>query len=91
MGDLRGECRGSDVGKFGGTFAAARLTGMDARHAAGLDVLMNTSGLMELIVLNIGLDFGVISQTLFTMLVIMALVTTLATTPIVRRLVPAGS
>jgi len=79
------------VGKFGGTFAAARLTGMDARHAAGLGVLMNTRGLMELIVLNIGLDLGVISQTLFTMLVIMALVTTLATTPIVRRLVPAGS
>jgi Kef-type K+ transport system membrane component KefB len=78
------------AGKFGGTFAAARLTGMDSRHAAGLGVLMNTRGLMELIVLNIGLDLGVISQTLFTMLVIMALVTTLATTPIVRRLVPTS-
>jgi Kef-type K+ transport system membrane component KefB len=77
------------IGKFGGTFAAARLTGMDSRHAAGLGVLMNTRGLMELIVLNIGLDLGVISPTLFTMLVIMALVTTLATTPIVRRLVPS--
>jgi len=79
------------AGKFGGTFAAARLTGMDTRHAAGLGVLMNTRGLMELIVLNIGLDLGVISPTLFTMLVIMALVTTLATTPIVRRLVPIGA
>jgi Kef-type K+ transport system membrane component KefB len=79
------------AGKFGGTFGAARLTGMDSRHAAGLGVLMNTRGLMELIVLNIGLDLGVISQTLFTMLVIMALVTTLATTPIVRRLVPTGA
>jgi Kef-type K+ transport system membrane component KefB len=79
------------VGKFGGTFAAARATGMDARHAAGLGVLMNTRGLMELIVLNIGLDLGVISPTLFTMLVVMALVTTLATTPILRRLGSIGS
>jgi Kef-type K+ transport system membrane component KefB len=74
------------VGKFGGTFGAARLTGMDSRHAAGLGVLMNTRGLMELIVLNIGLDLGVISPTLFTMLVVMALATTLATTPVLRRL-----
>jgi Kef-type K+ transport system membrane component KefB len=79
------------VGKFGGTFVAARLTGMDGRLAAGLGVLMNTRGLMELIVLNIGLDLGVISPTLFTMLVVMALVTTLATTPIVRRLVSVGA
>lgn len=78
------------VGKFGGTFAAARLTGMDGRHAGGLGVLMNTRGLMELVVLNIGLDLGVISSTLFTMLVVMALVTTLATTPILRRLEPIG-
>jgi Kef-type K+ transport system membrane component KefB len=75
------------AGKFGGTYTAARLMGMDGRHAAGLGVLMNTRGLMELIVLNIGLDLGVISPALFTMLVVMALVTTLATTPIVRRLV----
>ena len=47
-------------------------------------------GLMELVVLNIGLDLGVISPTLFTMLVVMALVTTLATTPILRRLGPIG-
>jgi Kef-type K+ transport system membrane component KefB len=79
------------VGKFGGTFAAARLTGIGARHAAGLGVLMNTRGLMELIVLNIGLDLGVISPTLFTMLVVMALLTTLATTPILRRLGPMGT
>lgn len=79
------------VGKFGGTFVAARLTGMDGRLAAGLGVLMNTRGLMELIVLNIGLDLGVVSPTLFTMLVVMALVTTLATTPIVRRLLSVGA
>jgi Kef-type K+ transport system membrane component KefB len=76
------------VGKFGGTFIAARLTGVDRRHAAGLGVLMNTRGLMELIVLNIGLDLGVISPALFTMMVIMALATTMGTTPVLERLVP---
>lgn len=47
---------------------------------------MNTRGLMELIVLNIGLDLGVISPILFAMMVLMALATTVATTPILRRL-----
>ena len=77
------------AGKFGGTSAAARLTGLGWRDAAGLGVLMNTRGLMELIVLNVGLDLGVISPALFTMLVVMALVTTVATTPILQRLIPA--
>jgi Kef-type K+ transport system membrane component KefB len=75
------------AGKFGGTLAAARLTGMSWRDAAGLGVLMNTRGLMELVVLNIGLDFGVISPTLFTMMVIMAIVTTVATTPVLHHVV----
>jgi Kef-type K+ transport system membrane component KefB len=74
------------AGKFGGTLAAARLTGMDWRHAAGLGILMNTRGLMELIVLNIGLDLGVISPRLFTMMVLMALATTIATTPVLQLL-----
>ena len=51
-------------------------------------ILMNTRGLMELIVLNIGLDLGVISPTLFTMMVIMALVTTFMTTPLLRSIYP---
>jgi Kef-type K+ transport system membrane component KefB len=76
------------AGKFGGTYAAARLTGMDGRTSAALGVLMNTRGLMELIVLNIGLELGVISPTLYAMMVLMALATTLMTTPILRRLVP---
>jgi len=76
------------LGKFGGTVVAARVSGLDWRHAAGLGILMNTRGLMELIVLNVGLDLGVISPTLFTMMVLMALATTLATTPILRWLVP---
>ncbi|HEY0134481.1 MAG TPA: cation:proton antiporter [Nannocystis sp.] len=72
------------LGKFGGSFAAARLTGLGWRESAALGVLMNTRGLMELIVLNVGLDMGVLSPTLFAMLVIMALVTTFATTPVLN-------
>jgi Kef-type K+ transport system membrane component KefB len=74
------------VGKFGGTLAAGRFTGLPWRQAAGLGILMNTRGLMELVVLNIGLDLGVISPTLFTMMVVMALVTTMSTTPILEGL-----
>ena len=72
----------ASLGKFGGTLAAARLAGLDWRTSSALGILMNTRGLMELIVLNIGLDLGVISPTLFAMMVLMALVTTLATTPL---------
>lgn len=74
------------LGKFGGTLAAARFHGISWRHSSALGVLMNTRGLMELIVLNIGLDLGIISPRLFAMMVIMALVTTLMTTPILRLL-----
>lgn len=74
------------AGKFGGTAVAARLSGLGARDAASLGVLMNTRGLMELIVLNVGLDLGVLSPTLFAMMVIMALVTTVATTPLLHLL-----
>ena len=73
------------AGKFGGTAVAARLTGLDWRDSAALGILMNTRGLVELIVLNIGLDLGVITPRLFTMLVIMALVTTMMTSPILGR------
>lgn len=77
------------IGKFGGATAAARYSGLDWRNSLALGALMNTRGLMELIVLNIGLDLGVISPTLFAMMVIMALATTLATTPLVLALHPA--
>jgi Kef-type K+ transport system membrane component KefB len=63
------------------------MTGLTWRNAAGLGALMNTRGLMELIVLNVGLELGVISPRVFTMFVMMALVTTMATSPIVRALV----
>jgi Kef-type K+ transport system membrane component KefB len=74
------------LGKFGGTLAAARFTGLDWRLSSALGILMNTRGLMELIVLNIGLELGVISPKLFAMMVIMALVTTIATTPVLHFL-----
>jgi len=84
----------ASLGKFGGTLAAARLTGLDWKTGSTLGILMNTRGLMELIVLNVGLDLGVISPTLFAMMVLMALATTLATTPLLtlleRRTVPAS-
>jgi Kef-type K+ transport system membrane component KefB len=74
------------LGKFGGTLAAAKITGQSWRMSAALGVLMNTRGLMELIVLNIGRELGVISPTLFAMMVLMALITTMATTPILHWL-----
>jgi Kef-type K+ transport system membrane component KefB len=74
------------LGKFGGTLAAARWTGQSWRTATALGLLMNTRGLMELIVLGVGLEMGVISDTLYAMMVVMALVTTLATTPLLAFL-----
>jgi K+:H+ antiporter len=79
------------VGKFGGSVAAARLTGLGWQDSASLGVLMNTRGLMELVVLNIGLDLRVISPTLFAMLVIMAIATTMATTPALRAIEAMGA
>jgi Kef-type K+ transport system membrane component KefB len=72
------------VGKFGGTLVAARLNGLSWRYSTALGALMNTRGLMGLIVLNIGLDLGVISPKLFAMMVVMAVVTTVATAPLLR-------
>ena len=76
------------LGKFGGTLAAARLTGVSWKDGTVLGVLLNTRGLMELIVLNIGLDMRVISPRLFAMMVMMALTTTMATTPALDLLAP---
>ncbi|MFO0809779.1 MAG: cation:proton antiporter [Gemmataceae bacterium] len=69
------------IGKVGGTWAAARFCRLDGRTAVSLGVLMNTRGLMELIVLNVGLDLGVITPALFAAMVLMALTTTLTTGP----------
>ncbi len=70
------------VGKFGGTLFASRLSGLSWRDSSALGILMNTRGLVELIVLNLGLDLKILPPRLFAMLVIMALVTTFATSPI---------
>lgn len=78
------------LGKFGGASIAGRLTGLAWRDAAALGVLMNTRGLMELVVLNVGLDLGVISPRLFAMMVVMALVTTWMAAPLLTRLYPTS-
>ncbi len=71
------------TGKLGGAMLAGRATGLPWQSAGVLGILMNTRGLVELVVLSIGLDIGIIGPTLFTMMVIMALATTLMTTPLV--------
>lgn len=76
------------AGKFGGSTLAARATGMPWRESAALGVLMNTRGLMELVILTVGLEAGVISPALFSMMVLMAVVTTLMTTPLLHWIYP---
>ena len=74
----------SVISKIGPVYLAARVSGLGRDEAAGLGVLMNTRALMELIVLNIGLSMGVIPQDVFTMMVIMAVGTTLMTGPLLN-------
>ena len=74
------------AGKLGGASLAARWTGMSWRDSVTLGVLMNTRGLMELIVLNVGYDLGILSPALFSMMVVMALVTTGMTAPLLSLL-----
>ncbi|MDH4224994.1 MAG: cation:proton antiporter [Deltaproteobacteria bacterium] len=79
------------AGKFIGGALPARFVGIGWRDSAALGVLVNTRGLMELVVLNIGLELGVITPVLFTMMVLMALVSTFMTSPLLRWLYPRGS
>lgn len=74
------------LGKLGGSAVAARVTGMSWRESLQLGALMNTRGLMELIALNIGYDLGILSPRIFTMLVIMAVITTMMTGPLLTLL-----
>ncbi|HEX4312281.1 MAG TPA: cation:proton antiporter [Acidobacteriaceae bacterium] len=74
------------LGKMGGAALAARWTGQSWRDAGALGALMNTRGLVELIVLNIAYHAGVFSPTLFTMMVVMALITTMSTIPLLNLL-----
>jgi Kef-type K+ transport system membrane component KefB len=73
---------GSIVAKFGACYVAARVAGEDNRTALGIGALMNSRGLMELIIINIGLQKGIIGPTLFSMLVLMAIVTTMMASPL---------
>ncbi len=70
------------LGKFGGSTIAAKLTGQSWKDSFSIGALMNTRGLMELIVLNIGYDLGILSPALFAIMVIMALATTFMTGPL---------
>ena len=79
------------LGKGVACWLAARATGISNREALGIGVLMNARGLMELIIINIGLQRGIISEGLFATLVIMAVVTTLMASPIFERLVGTGA
>lgn len=77
------------AGKFGGSAVAARMTGLGWREAGALGILMNTRGLMELVILSIGLDLGVISPAIFVMMVLMAIATTFMTTPVLEWIYPS--
>jgi Kef-type K+ transport system membrane component KefB len=79
------------LGKFGGTLLAARITDYSWRDSCVLGALMNTRGLVELIVLNIGYDLGILGPKIFTIMVVMAVVTTMMTGPLVQLLMPLGS
>jgi Kef-type K+ transport system membrane component KefB len=74
----------ASLGKLGGSAVAARLAGMSWSESLQLGALMNTRGLMELIALNIGYELGILSPRIFTMLVIMALATTMLTGPLLK-------
>lgn len=76
------------AGKLGGCYLGARLTGQSRREAACVAALMNTRALMGLVAINIGYDLGLLTRELFTMFVIMALVTTVMTGPLLRWWLP---
>ncbi|MEK6300790.1 MAG: cation:proton antiporter [Acidobacteriota bacterium] len=78
------------AGKLGGSLLSARLNGMSWRESAAVGILMNTRGLVELVILNIGLDLGILSPPLFSIMVLMALVTTLMTTPLLTWIYPSA-
>jgi Kef-type K+ transport system membrane component KefB len=76
------------VGKLGGAGLAARAVGEDWRDAWTIGVLMNTRGLTEIVILSVGLERGIISETMFTIMVVMALATTFVAVPLLRRIAP---
>nr|WP_304413845.1 cation:proton antiporter [Kibdelosporangium sp. MJ126-NF4] len=77
-------------GKFGGAFTGARLHGLPARQSAALATLMNTRGLTELIILTVGLQLGVLDQSLYSIMVAMAVITTAMAGPLLRLIYPVS-
>lgn len=74
------------IGKFAGSALAARITGQSWHDSLSIGALMNTRGLMQLVVLNIGYDLGVLSAQLFSMMIVMALITTFMTGPVLNAI-----
>jgi Kef-type K+ transport system membrane component KefB len=79
------------IGKAGGSALAARAAGMSWRESAMIGALLNTRGLTELVVLNIGLDLGVIAPRMFSIMILMSIVTTLMTAPLLRWIAPEAT
>jgi Kef-type K+ transport system membrane component KefB len=79
------------VAKMSGAFVGASIMKFGFRDSLALGALLNTRGLVELVVLNVGLDLGILSPTLFSMMVVMALVTTLMTVPVLHFVLPGGA
>jgi len=79
------------IGKLGGSLLSARMNGMSWREAGAVGILMNTRGLVELVILNIGLELGIHSATMFSIMVLMALFTTVMTTPLLAWIYPEGN
>jgi Kef-type K+ transport system membrane component KefB len=79
------------LGKFGGAYVAARWAGQTPGDSAALGALMNTRGLMELIVLNVGLELGILGPKLYAMMVLMALATTLMASPMLHFFMRSGA
>ena len=78
------------VGKLGGCYFGAKITDQTNRDAACVAALMNTRGMMGLVAINVGFDLKLLNQPLFTMLVLMALLTTATTEPLLRWWLPKG-
>jgi Kef-type K+ transport system membrane component KefB len=76
------------AGKLGGSAVASRVAGLSWRESLSLGALMNTRGLMGLIILSVGVDAGVVSQPLFVMMVLMSIITTIATAPLLAAFKP---
>jgi Kef-type K+ transport system membrane component KefB len=78
------------VGKIAGGYAGARLQRLPVRQSAALAVLVNTRGLTEIVILTVGLHKGLLDQELYALMVLMALITTAMTGPLLNRIYPAS-